>query len=155
MKGLDKLRPARSQGALEPQTQRRFIAGKDHSVHRHVDILAGLSDADIAQFVRGLTPSQEQFILQYCRRIANDISPGPGRLRQDLHQGHPSNRQEARKESGLSYESNSAGDNIVEGIADNKKSIVVRLHSLGKYPGEMWYALAKLTHTQDLSGVAF
>lgn len=137
IKAVGKLRPKETQGNAEAQIQRAVICGRDGTIHRIVDILEGVSEADIASFQSrwSLTPSHHDFIFSYCRHIHNGLAilqgpAGSGKttiiktlLEIAIHRG---------LKVAIVTESNSAADTVIEKIAD-KDHIAVRLHSLGKH----------------------
>ena len=73
LESLDKLRFQETKGDTDAEVKRAVICGRDQTVHRVVDLLKGLTDADIATLTDGLTPSQSSFILHYCRRLLNGV----------------------------------------------------------------------------------
>ena len=74
LNALDNLRFKNTKGDHNAEIKRAIICGADQTVYRVVDILEGLSEDEIAGFVKNLTPSQEAFITTYCRRIFNGIA---------------------------------------------------------------------------------
>ncbi len=74
LKTLNNLRFKETKGNLNAQIKRLLVCGGDQKVYRTVDLLAGLSDTEIAGFVKDLTPSQEALIVQHLRRILNGIN---------------------------------------------------------------------------------
>lgn len=100
--GLNKLRPGESKGNAEAQMKRAILCGRDQTKYRMVDILDGLSDADIASSMWTLTPSQHDFI--YISVLSADLqrnrpSSRPSWIRKDNHhQGPSGNRNQARSQ---------------------------------------------------------
>ena len=134
--GLNKLRPGESKGNAIAQVKRAILCGRDQTQYRMIDIFEGLSDTDMSDFKWNLTPSQNEFIYSYCRKILNGI----GILQGPAGSGKTTIIKvllEIAIKRGLKIaivtESNSAADNVIEVIAD-KAFIAVRLHSLGKNP---------------------
>ncbi len=65
LKALNNLRFKKTKGDMNNQIKRSLLCGGDQKIYRTVDLLEGLSDAEIAGFVEGLTPSQEALIVRH------------------------------------------------------------------------------------------
>ena len=154
---LNLLRFKNTQGIARAEQKRAILCGSDQTVYRVVDILEGLSEVEIAGFVRHLTPSQEAFITRHCRKIMNGIcilqgpaGSGKTSIIKILVSAVQLNLVHCLKEAILSpivqvqiahkrrlkiaivTDSNSAADNVIDKVAD-KKWIAVRIHSSGKH----------------------
>ena len=65
--GLNTLRSRETKGNTETQMKRPIICGRDQTKYRMVEILDGLSEADISSFNWSLTSSQKDFFFPCCR----------------------------------------------------------------------------------------
>lgn len=74
LEALDRLRPEVTQGNEDAKFKRAVLCGRDGTIHHTVDLLEGLSEAEIAGFKWDLTPSQHDFIFSYCRQIPNGVA---------------------------------------------------------------------------------
>ncbi len=133
---LDDLKPTKGTRAqVIPKIKRALICGRDQTQYRMVDLLEGLSEAEIASFVVNLTPSQESFILKYCRHIFNDIGilQGPaGSGKMSIIKTIVLIANKRGLKVAIVTDSNFAADNVIDVIADSAY-IAVRLHALGKH----------------------
>ena len=73
MRAVDALHHKFIWGDPDSEKKRAIICGKDQTGYRTVDPLEGLSEEFIAELAETLTPSQRSFILEYCRKLLNDI----------------------------------------------------------------------------------
>ena len=135
LKSLDQLRPKNTPGDQNAEMKRAVLCGRDQTQFRMVDLLEGLTDNEIDELTKDLTPSQNDFIRHYCRNIFNGIGilqgpAGSGKttiikvlMRIAVKRG---------QKVAIICDANSAADNVVRVIAD-PGYIAVRVHSLGKY----------------------
>ena len=134
LKSMDHLRFKNTPGDTIAEMKRAVFCSRDHRQYRMVDLLQGLTDAEINGLTEGLTPSQSDFISSYCRKLLNGIGflqgpAGSGKttiikvlVRIAIMRG---------LKVAIVTESNSAADNVARVIAD-QEYIAVRVHSLGK-----------------------
>ena len=135
LSSLNNLRFSETIGDPRAEMKRAIICGGDQKVHHTVDILEGLSEADIAGFVDGLTPSQEAFITKHSRKALNGMlllqgPAGSGKttiIKLLVQIAHKRGLKVA-----IVTDSNSAADNVIDKVAD-KAYIAVRMHSMGKH----------------------
>ncbi len=130
LKALNNLRFKEIKGDMNAQIKRSLLYGGDQKTYGVVDVLEGLSDADIAGFIKNLTSSHEAFITQHCRRSLNGVfilqSPaGSGKttLIKPIVQIAHKHGLKGTVVTG----SNSAADNVIVKVAD-PFYIAVRVH---------------------------
>lgn len=134
LNSLDLLRFKNTEGDEIAEMKRTILCGHKQKQFRMPNLLEGLTDAEIDKLTDGLTPSQRDFIMNYCTKLFNGIGflqgpAGSGKttiikvlVRIAVLRG---------LKVAIVTDSDSASDNVARVITD-EDYIAVRVHSLGK-----------------------